>query len=120
MPGWWVIGGRWFAGETKEESVRRAFKRETKLDLPEGRFQYARLNEYRWPDRQQVPQDKGSHSLAFTFLVELTPRERADAWAGLDKAEYISQRGLRPFNLHDLLAEKVHPMLIDLYRQVFP
>ncbi len=120
MPGWWVIGGRQFAFETSEESVRRCFKRETKLDLPEDRFHYVRHNWYVWKDRQQEPQDEGSHNLAFTYAVELSPDELSLAWASLHPEEYDIEAGLRPFGRDDLIKEAVHPMLVALFDQLFP
>ena len=120
MPGWWVIGGRQFAFETSEASVRRCFKRETKLDLPEDRFEYVRHNWYVWNEREQAPQDVGSHNVAFTYAIELSAEERSFAWANLHPEEYDITRGLRAFGRDDLLKEDVHPMLVALFDQLFP
>ena len=120
MQGWWVIGGRSFAGETPIESIRRCFERETSVCFPLNRFELIRLNRYFWKDREQKPQNLGYDSLAYTFAVELTQEEIEAAAKGLDPNEYKTRAGLQEFNLKRLRVEGVHPMIIDLYQQLFP
>ena len=105
MKGIWVIGGRRSAGEPLPDSMCRCFKRETGLDLPRGRFTYIAGQDCIWKDREQEPQDAGSHNFCHRFAVELTSEERG--------------RATRPFSRKDLVAANVHQSLIDLYHLVF-
>ncbi len=121
MRGWWIIGGRRRTSETIGASMARNFGRETTLDLPEDRFRLVRLNEYTWTDREQEPQDGGSHNLCHTFVVELNETERRQAAANLERAEYVAGVGLKAFDLARLQADPdIHPMLIDLHHDLFP
>lgn len=120
MRGLWWIGGRRFAGERAEASVRRCFLRETKLDFSEERFRFLCTTEYRWANRAQEPSDAGSHNLAYTFTVELDANERARAAAHLDPREYDTAHGLRNFMRAELVTERVHPVILDCYDAVFP
>lgn len=119
MPGWWVIGGRCFAGELPLDAVWRVVKRETSLELACGRFAFLRMNRYLWSERQQEPQDAGLDQLCYTFSVEITPEELAVAERNLDSAEYDQAVGFKEFNLERLRMEKAHPMLCDLWLQLF-
>lgn len=119
MKGVWVIGGRRYAGEEQEVSVRRCFKRETGLDLDINRFVHAADAEYIWKDRKQSPQEVGSHNLAHIFAVELTPEERGKVSASLIRDEYEAGWGLRAFDRTDLEIAKVHPVLIRLHDLIF-
>lgn len=119
MPGIWVIGGRRSAGESLPDSMRRCFKRETGLDLSHDRFTYVVGQDCIWKDREQEPQDVGSHNFCHRFAVELTPEERAQASRSLEKKEYEQGFGLRKFRRDDLVAANVHPSLIGLFDLVF-
>ena len=118
MTGWWWIGGRMGAGETKEEAAMRNFKRETGLNLSSDRLRLVAVFDYFWKDRQQVPQEVGCHMLAYTFVVELTAEELAAI--GLEKSEYEASAGLTAFNREQLIKEKVFPAILDLYDLIFP
>lgn len=118
MQGWWWIGGRMFAGEHEQESVKRCFRRETSLDLPSERFEYVAMYRYWWKDRKQEPQDKGADDLSYTFVVELTSEELRKVSHKLDKKEY-AQGGLQEFDRERLSIENVHPAILDLYNRVF-
>lgn len=119
MKGIWVIGGRRFAGESLHESVRRRFRRETGLDLLKERFAYVVGQDIIWKDREQEPQDVGSHNFCHRFTVELTPEERDRAARSLEKKEYEQGFGLRKFTFADLVVANVHQSLIDLYDLIF-
>ena len=119
MNNWWIIGGRQFAGETPLEAMHRAFTRETSLNVSESRFKFVVMNEYRWKNRQQKPQNKGLHNLSHTFLIELSPKEREQASQHLERNEYDAMVGLRPFSRRDLVKRKVSKILIDLHDIIF-
>jgi len=118
MKDWWVIGGRSFTGELPEESIARCFERETDLKLPKKRFKMFCINRYLWKDRQQEPQEMGSDNLAYTFVVELSEKEIKAVSGKLNKEEY-EDIGLEKFDLKRLRREKVHPMIISAYKQIF-
>ena len=120
MKGWWIIGGRMFAGEMPEESMQRCFQRETSLNLSQERFQLVRFNRNIWKDRKQEPQEMGIDFLTYLFSVELTSEELEKASCSLDPSEYETNVGLQEFNLERLEKENAHPALIDLYKQLFP
>lgn len=119
MQGWWIIGGKSFAGETPKDSIQRCFKRETSLELPKERFALIGLNRYFWKDRKQEPQNVGSDNLAYTFIVEPTPDEIVIVSQSLDPQEYDRNIGLQKFNLERLISKNVHPVILDLYQQIF-
>ncbi|OGY78802.1 MAG: hypothetical protein A3B74_03385 [Candidatus Kerfeldbacteria bacterium RIFCSPHIGHO2_02_FULL_42_14] len=119
MTGWWWIGGRMTAPETKEEAVARNFQRETGLELTHERFQLAAVFDYRWKNRAQAPQDIGCHMFGYTFTVELTTTERTFVSANLNK-EFETSAGLTSFNRERLVDAQVFPAILDLYDHVFP
>ncbi len=116
---WWYIGGRTFAGETFEESVRRCFERETGLKLSTSRFKFINIQNFIFNERQQKPQNLGYHAIGFDFVVELTQKERARAASSLDTAEYKEGAGLKEFSRQDLIKMRVHPAILESYDRVF-
>lgn len=120
MSGWWWIGGRMMANETKEESVARRFERETKLALPPNRFKLAAVLDYRWKDRAQQPQTIGCHMCSYVFVVEPTPDELAYVSAHLEENEYSEGSGLVAFDHERLAKEGVVSPILDFYYHVFP
>lgn len=119
MKGLWWIGGRRQKGELPIEAMCRNFRRETGLDLPRDRFSFVTVTEYLWQDREQVPQEKGSHNIAHQFMVELTGDEFIIAQGHLDKKEYEIGHGLKEFDWDQLVDAEVHPMILDLYDMIF-
>lgn len=119
MQGWWVIGGRMWAGEKEHNAMHRKFLQETSVDIEPMRFEFVRMNRYHWKDRQQEPQDKGSDTLAYTFAIELTEDELRQSSENLEKREYEAGGGLQEFNREDLVHERVHEAVLDLYDQIF-
>lgn len=120
MTGWWWIGGRMAAYETKEEAAVRNFRRETWLELAPNRLQLAAIFDYRWKDRAQAPQGVGCHMLGYTFTVELTTGELANVAVNLERGEYETSAGLTAFSREKLVEEKVFPAILDLYDHIFP
>ena len=119
MEGLWFIGGRRLPGETMLESMNRCFKRETSLNINQARFEFVHQNEYMWKDRQQVPQEAGSHNKADTFCVELTESELMIARRWLDRAEYEPGFGLQEFDRAKLIEHGAHEAIVDLYDAIF-
>ncbi len=127
MPGWWWIGGRRKAGESPIQGMLRNFKRETTLDLPAERFKPVAICEYHWKDREQAPQENGSHNLAHTYAVELLAVELETARRNLEAKEYRAGEGLREFSYDELVAQDawpenpdgIHPVIIDFCDRVF-
>ena len=120
MQGLWWIGGRRLTGENALSSVHRCFRRETGLDLHAMRFALVDIAEYLWQDRQQQPQNVGSHNLCHTFAVELNNTELKQAKSGLEKQEYESGFGLKEFGRYDLVQNEVHQVILDVYDKIFP
>lgn len=120
MKGLWWIGGRRNKAEAPLEGIRRNFKRETGLDLPGRRFKFVTITEYIWTDREQSPQEKGSHNLCHQFAVELNDSELATARQGLEKREYDREFGLKEFDRAALVAAGVHPVILEVYDLIFP
>ena len=119
MTGWW-IGGRMATHETAKEAAVRNFRRETGLEIAHYRLKLVSILDYRFKDRAQTPQEIGTHTLAYTFTVELTADEIAVITANLDKVEYKASAGLAVFNRERLVEEKVFPAVLDLYDHIFP
>lgn len=119
MKGLWVIGGRRRKGETPLEGIRRCFKRETGLDLPEGRFDFVLVTEHLWQDREQEPRDHGLHYLGHQFSIELTQEEFAHARDHLDSVEFDAEFGLQEFTRERLIQERAHPVLLLIYNVIF-
>ncbi|MBI2436672.1 MAG: NUDIX domain-containing protein [Candidatus Magasanikbacteria bacterium] len=119
MAGLWWIGGRRNKGETPLEGMRRNFKREAGLGLPQERFSFVAMTEYLWQDRAQEPTEKGSHNLAHTFATELSPEELKIARKQLETREYDPLFGLQEFDRARLVEEDVHPVILDVYDLIF-
>jgi len=115
---WWYIGGRTFAGETFGKSVQRCFKRETGLIIPVSKFKFINIQNFIWAERQQHPQNIGTHPISFAFAVELTKKELAKISGSLDKKEYAGS-GLKEFSRNELVKQRVHPAIIEGYDRIF-
>jgi len=120
MPGLWWIGGRRVKGETAIEGIQRNFRRETGLDLPLDRFEYVTMTEYLWQDREQKPQENGSHNLCHQFSIELTEAELDATRQGLEIREYDPKFGLQEFDRKRLVAMRVHPVIVEVFDTIFP
>ncbi|MEK7584505.1 MAG: NUDIX domain-containing protein, partial [Patescibacteria group bacterium] len=116
---WWIIGGRTNAGEDPFASVARCFNRETKLNIEPARFTFVSMDRYLWKERKQEPQKNGCDAFSYTFCVELTDDELRRAGASLDPKEYDTKNGLQEFDYPRLIEANVHPVLLDLYNDIF-
>ena len=119
MPGIWWIGGSRKKGYAPLDGICLKFKDETGLDLPSERFTFVTMTEYLWQDREQMPQVNGSHNICHQFAVELTEDELELVRAGLDKKEYDSNYGLQEFDRDRLVAEDVHPVILEVFDKIF-
>lgn len=117
LPGPWLIGGRISAGDLPEDGIAHLMKRETGLSVESARFTFLSMHRYLFTKRQQVPQEKGSDTLAYTYAVELSAEERASVV--LDPEEYDASKGLRAYDRALLIEEGVHQAVVDLYDEVF-
>lgn len=117
MKGWWNIGGRRFVGETAPESAVRNFIKETGLSLSPKRFTLVTIREAVWKDRKETPQNVGKHDLIHIFAVDLNKKELRYVSQNLCPEEYHS--GLSPFTRKKLIQEKVHPLIVSVYDEIF-
>ena len=119
MKGVWVIGGRIFFNDpTIVSSVLRSTKRETGVEFAVERFIPLATNLYTWGKVAQG--DFPGKNLACTFLLVLSEAEAAAVSGALIKGEYEPGFGLQGFTRARLGREMCHPMLLDLYDQIFP
>ncbi len=112
---WWFIGGRRKFGELPTKSPQRCFERETGLRISAKRFQYVVTNEYFFVDRQQEPQDAGTHSIAQTYVVYLSEKEIRRI--KLDPKEY-HDGGLRKFTFMNLRKPGLRHPVRDTVRKI--
>lgn len=119
IQGPWMFGGRLYAGERETDAASRILERETSLHIEKSRLQYIGMHRYVCSERQQIPQDKGSDTLAFNFYLELSNEEIQQAASSLDSDEYDKEAGLKEFDMKALESEHVHPALLDLHNQIF-
>ena len=119
MNSYWWIGGRMKAGETKEESAIRCVMRETGVDLSQESLSFVALLDFRFKDRQQIPQTISCHTLSYVFSVELTAEEIASAALHLDTDEYESDISLQGYTREELVSKNVFPAVLDVYDTIF-
>lgn len=119
MPGWWMVGGRVYAGRDFQEEARLYLRRDTGLEVAAERLELVSIHRYFWAKRQQEPQDAGSDKLAFIYRIELSEEEIASASSHLRAEEYELALGLQEFDRPRLEKERVHQAIVDLYNQIF-
>jgi hypothetical protein len=120
LPDWWFIGGRLNAGEKGGDGIVRKMKWETSLEVAPERFQFLVTNRYIFTKRKQEPKDAGVDTLAYTYVLELTDEEREVVVRSLDPKEYEVSLGLREFDRAAIIAENLHPAVLDAYDLAFP
>lgn len=119
MKGIWVVGGRMFFNDQSfEESAFRSIKRETALVIRPERLKPVATNYYAWARTKQG--DFPGKNVALTFLCVLTRGELEQATTSLDESEYDLAFGLQAYSRARLVEEGCHPMLIDLFDEIFP
>lgn len=118
---WWWFGGRRNKGETPLQGMRRKFAQEAGLHLPEKLFEFIGVFEYIWQEREQEPLGRGTHLIAHQFALDLTVSELAAIRANLaPSGEYDVAEGLEEFDRNRILAEGLHPAVLEVYNKIFP
>jgi ADP-ribose pyrophosphatase YjhB (NUDIX family) len=115
MKGLWVLGGRVKRGEEAVRAMGRLLKAEAGFLVEPKRLRFLSMNRYLWFMRAQEPVDGGSDNLCYTFAFEPTAGELAAIQEGLTAAEYDTAAGLREFNRDQLVAARVHPVILKAY-----
>jgi len=122
-PSWWWIGGGILPGQPIDVSATQCFKRETGIELDPARLTLAANIDYRWENRAQEPTDMGCHMIGYTFLVELTRDELAQAAQHLQPDEYETELGFEAFDRKRIIAltdrYEIHPAILAVYDHVF-
>ena len=119
MKGWWIIGGRMFAGESPDGAVQRKAKEEAGLEIERSRIQFFGLYSTCFATRHQPPVDHGLHSVNLAHLIEITDDEKDQI--RLTSAEYdawtwISQDEVTAFlNLDRIFDRALNQMLNDCW-----
>ena len=116
--GWWCFGGRMLIGEDALAAAARHFHAASGLVPNTERFSYLGANNLLFQDRQQEPQDVPSHSVTFTFSIDLTDRELADFGRSIGSDEY-RLGSLRSFTWPELQSADIAPLFRDAYLAVF-
>ena len=109
----WIMGGLRKMGHDLPASIRRKFKEETGLEIPEERFRYVGRFEFVW---------KGGygHPIDDVFYVELSLDELTQIVLEPNEyKEYNVTYGLQEYDYQDLIAVKPHQFLLDLYEEIF-
>lgn len=76
QPDWWIPGGRMMPGESFQEAAGRIIERELGLKINSERFIHAnRVYNLIFGQRQQKPQDNGTHTISVTCIVVLDDDE---------------------------------------------
>lgn len=119
---WWMVGGRLFSFETAREAASRIFFKDTTVRVPENRFKYLEGREYMLKDREEFPQDAGTHSVVHQYAVELDAvDELPQAMKYMSPEEYDTMAGLREFSRDDIAGNAECPRpLLEIYNLVFP
>ncbi len=107
------------AGETKEESAVRCFERETGVLLNHRDLSFVALLDFRFKDRQQIPQTISCHTLSYVFSVEVSEEDIASIATHLDNDEYDITISLQGYNREELVSKNLFPAVLDVYDSIF-
>lgn len=105
----WYIGGRLRRGLDANVAMSMNFKRETGLVIPPERFKFVAMYRYLLSDREQEPQDAGTDSLAYQFILQLTKEEISKI--KLDANEYAAPELIKVNPKKP--SEDLHPSVIS-------
>ena len=115
--GWWIIGGRMFAGEAPDGAVQRKAKEEAGLAIERSRIQFFGLYSTCFATRHQPPIDRGLHSVNMAHLIEITDEEKYQirlTSTEYDEWTWISQSGIATLlNLDKEFDRALNQMLND-------
>ncbi|KKU78935.1 MAG: hypothetical protein UY04_C0022G0003 [Parcubacteria group bacterium GW2011_GWA2_47_7] len=116
---WWFVGGRLLPGEDARVGMVRKIQSEIGLLLSEERLHFVSMNRYFFKERNQIPHNIGSDSLAYLFSVNLTQEEATLANTQIDPNEYESDVGFQKFSFKEIQSLGVHPAIFDAYKRIF-
>ncbi len=117
MNGWWFIGGRMYANETKEDSAIRCFKRETDILLQKEDLELVALIDHRFKDREQIPQEIGCHTVSYVFIIDVEKINFEKVL--LENNEYVEGSSFEEFDRQKLLDYGIFESMIDVYDTIF-
>lgn len=118
MKGLWIIGGRMLGTDASiPHSIQRCVERETTLKLSLSRFGFLQPSLVGWARTRYTL--RPMRYVTCVFRCVISREELAQASQSLSPDEYEKGFGLQPFTRERLVAEKCHPMLIDLYDAIF-
>ncbi|GBF95786.1 hypothetical protein Rsub_08222 [Raphidocelis subcapitata] len=109
QPDWWFLGGRMQAGSTPQQSARANLRREAGIDAAEARFRPLCVMSMLWQMRKQPPAGNGTADIGITFLIEVSPEERAAV--RLDPREHAQHAWLDPADVAAARHYEYHPAL---------
>lgn len=121
-PGWWMIGGRMFPGESPAHAAQRKAKFEANLELDPHQFIFFGVYSTCFATRAQPPHDHGLHSVNLTCYARLTEADRNHLH--LTATEYDDSRWFDPselptyFNTSDPMDRFLLQILDDLNAQL--
>ena len=120
-PGVWCFGGGQKMGETPREAATRILRHEAGLELAPDDLQFLSFSVIFWMLRNPEPQDRGEHSILFTFVFVPSADELVAISSSLDPKEYEVEHGVRPYSLRDLeaLSEPQKVRLIEYWHAIF-
>ncbi|MEM7769487.1 MAG: NUDIX domain-containing protein [Cyanobacteria bacterium P01_E01_bin.6] len=117
--GWWVIGGRMFAGESPIDAVQRKAKEEAGLSIGRSPIQFLGVYSTAFATRRQPPVEHGLHSVNLAHIITVTSTEKAQI--ALTKAEYDTWAWVSQSDINTLLDptrsldQFVHRMVTDCW-----
>lgn len=92
-PGWWVVGGRMFPGESPQQTARRKAQEEAGITIDPAQLFPIGTYSTVFAERSQPPTTDGLHSVNVTFGVTVTAAQ-ADQ-IRLSQDEYADYRWVR-------------------------
>ena len=119
MPSPWVQGGRFTRNDSDAVcAARRKFLDETRLDIAYTRFQLLQyLHDYSWSRVEQG--EFPGRNMVVTCHLELSEEEIRHVATHLKPTEYDVSFGLQPYDHERLISDNCHPMLADLWKDIF-
>lgn len=102
---WAIIGGRMLAGESPVEAARRKLYLESGLEIGDlERYIFLETYSMYYSVRQQEPKSNGSHTLNFTYVLNISKEERQKL--DLSKSEYEEFCWVNKKDVMDFLARE--------------
>lgn len=115
----WLLGGRiFFNDDSLEDSIVRCLLQETGVKFDTTRFECVSVP-HLYSFAKVAQGDFGGKSICTNFRLEISENELEKMRQGLDPHEYDREFGIQRFTRGRLVAEALHPALIDLYNDIF-